>query len=142
MRKVPPASQIISARSGPREVAVRERSSAGASVFVMSGCTRVRLGREAAHDLDQLAVCGALRITKFADRVRVGKLAEPDQFAYPLPAVQWQFRRPAGEQEVPQFALAEQMAELACRHIDQKQHQNPELDRDKAVPGKCRYLVL
>src|ERR1700751_3487540 len=136
MRKVPPASQIISARSGPREVAVRERSSAGASVFVMSGCTRVRLGREAAHDLDQLAVCGALRITKIVDRVRVGKLAEPDEFEDPLAAVHRQFRRAAGKQEVPQLALAEQMIELACRHIDQKQPHYPKLDRDKAVPGK------
>src|SRR5712691_11077128 len=110
MRKVPPGSQIMS--SGPRGAAVRERSGAGDSIFDMLGCARVRLDREPAHDLDQLGVCGALWITKFVHRVRVGKLAEPDQFADSLPAVQRQLRRTAGEQEVPQLALAEQMVEL------------------------------
>jgi hypothetical protein len=98
-------------------------------------------GREPSYDIDQLGVRGAFRIAEFCDRVSIGKLAELDQLADPLVSIERQIRRAASEQEVPQLALAEQMVELACRYIDQEQHHNPKLDRDKAVPGKGCYLV-
>src|SRR6266849_3202145 len=46
-----------------------------------------------------------------------------------------------GEQEAPQLTVAEQVAELGCRHIDQEQDQYPKLDCHEAMPGESRHHV-
>jgi hypothetical protein len=97
-------------------------------VLLDLGGVRLRLDGEPAHDTDQLGMRGVVRIAEFVNRMRVGKLTQPDEFEDPLPAVQWQFGRPAGEQDVPQLAFAEKTIEFGHRHIDQEQHENSNLD--------------
>jgi hypothetical protein len=94
--------------------------------------------REPAHDLDQLVVCGAARITEVADRVRIGKPTEARQLADSLSAVQLQLGSPVSEQDAPQVTIPEQVVELRSRHIDQEQDEYPKRDCDKTMPGKGR----
>src|SRR6516164_9962074 len=81
------------------------------------------------------------RIAKFVDRVRICKLAQPDELEDPLPPVQRQLVWPTGDQDVPELALTEQVIELGRRLINQEQNEYPELDRDKAMPVEYRNHV-
>jgi hypothetical protein len=81
-------------------------------------------------------------ITQFVDRVSIGKLAQTDEFLDLLPPVQLHIGWSIGEQNAAQLTMAKQAIELGCRDIDQEQNEYPKLDRDKAVPGKFRDLVL
>src|SRR6516225_367303 len=85
--------------------------------------------REPPHDIDQLVVSGAGRIAELIDRVRISQTAQAEEFANALPSVQLQLGWPTGEQDAPQLAVAKQVVELGCRHINQKQNQDPQLDR-------------
>jgi hypothetical protein len=54
------------------------------------------LPRKSLHNLNQLAVCVACRITEFASRMRIGKPAQPQQVAEPLAPIELQFGRTGG----------------------------------------------
>ena len=54
---------------------------------------------EPLHYVDQLLVGCACWIAKFSDRMRVGEIAQPNEFADPLPPVQLQLGPPVGEQD-------------------------------------------
>src|SRR6516162_7409757 len=81
------------------------------------------------------------RIAKFVDRVRICKLAQPDELEDPLPPVQRQLGWPGCDQQVPELALTEQMVELGRCLVDQEQNEYPELDRDEAMPVERRNHV-
>src|SRR6516162_11727144 len=81
------------------------------------------------------------RIAKFVDRVRICKLAQPDELEDPLPPVQRQLGWPGCDQQVPELAFTKQVIELGRCLVDQEQNEYPELDRDEAMPVERRYHV-
>jgi len=61
-----------------------------------------------------------------------------DELANPLTPVQLQLRWPMGQKNALELAMAEKLIELGRRHINQKQDQNPNLDRREMMPAKGR----
>jgi len=72
---------------------------------------------------------------------RIGKLAQADELADPLPPVPRQLGRAAGDKAVPQIAFTEQLIERGRCLIDQGQDQYPKLDRNEAMPVEGRNHV-
>ena len=94
--------------------------------------------RKPAYNIDQLAVCGAGGIAKCCEGMFVGKPAQMDELANPLTSVQLQLGWPMGQKDAPQLTLTQKLIELGRRHINQKQDQNPNLDRREMMPAKGR----
>ena len=61
------------------------------------------------------------RIAELIASVLVHKPAQTQDFAEPLPPIELQRGRTRGEEQPPQLAAAEELAELRHRHIDEEQ---------------------
>src|SRR5215472_10441538 len=83
-----------------------------ASLFGHGAC--LRLVGEPPHDVDQLVVGIAGRIAEVCERMRIGQLAQANEFADALPPVQLEFGSAMSEQDPPQLAVAKEMVEF-CR---------------------------
>jgi hypothetical protein len=97
--------------------------------------------RERLQDIDQLVVRGAGGVAKLADRMRIHQPAEPQELSHPLAPIELQLGRAGGEEQPPQLAGAEELAELQCRHVDQEQDKDPQGDGGKPKPREGRDQI-
>src|SRR5262249_53883265 len=70
----------------------------------------------------------ACRVGQLGDAVVGSEPIQPQQRSNALPSRELQRSGTVSEQYPPELTLTEQRIEFRGRHIDQEQHQNPELD--------------
>ena len=74
------------------------------------------------------------RVVELADRIRVHEPAEPQELAEVLSPIELALGWTGGEEQPPQLATAEKVAEFRCCYIYQEQDDDPQRNGGKPVP--------
>src|SRR6185437_11089467 len=97
---------------------------------------RLRSLRQTAQSGLKLAAQRRVVTAERLDRMSLEQAGQLHRFADALPARQLQRGRAPGEENLEQLALTKQGVELNGCRVDQKQHDDPDLHRDKPIPGE------
>ena len=78
---------------------------------------------------------------ELADRIRVHEPAEPQELAEVLSPIELALGWTGGEEQPPQLATAEKVAEFRCCYIYQEQDDDPQRNGGKPVPREGRDQI-